>query len=397
MKRASLRIGMSGQSEVSKDQPQVPDFFPLQFVSGQVPVQFSLELLDQIRRAAIEALQTGPSGCRECAGLLYGRRSEQGLEIYAAQPLTCDDTGTSSFVLDAATLRSLESADKQLSADLELMGWYRSQTGAHDVTSDDRKALKALGLKRGVALIVSPSTDSACSGKLYSFSKNEVHPDPAQFPLPVANSATASAMIEPLDAPVEPDLPVETTIGVEIEPAAEYYAVREVAPLAPVAAPVSGPALNDVATLRSNTAIQRESQRNAARSGLEWGTKLLLCSAATLMIVFLVALVKVVPEGAVVAAQAPAPAFALDVSETDGKIQVRWDAADVAWADGGTIDLVDGPTRIIRTLDENLLHKGVYEYPVESSRIDVRMILKTGDRTSLQEAVLFAPKRSASR
>jgi hypothetical protein len=114
-----------------------------------VAIEYPLEVMDEIRAAAIEGLQRFARGGLEVAGVLFGVRRERGIRILTWRPISCEHSLGPTLQLserDRVLLtRSLEAASKDPDLQgLRPVGWFLSHTrndvllAPHDLEVFDR-------------------------------------------------------------------------------------------------------------------------------------------------------------------------------------------------------------------------------------------------------------------
>jgi len=99
--------------------------------------------MEEVRFAALEAFHKLPWGGLEIGGVLFGRRTEDGLEIRAARELPCEHARGPSFVLSERDHQRLPRLLESASREPELrglvpVGWFRSYTrGGAELSGED--------------------------------------------------------------------------------------------------------------------------------------------------------------------------------------------------------------------------------------------------------------------
>ncbi len=85
-------------------------------------------------------------------------------------------------------------------------------------------------------------------------------------------------------------------------------------------------------------------------------------------------------------------AIKLQVTESRGQLQIRWDSQSdlVRRATAGKLFITDGPGRWFVNLDSNRLRRGTVNYARQTGRVELRLALAEPDgRTSEQNAVFY--------
>src|SRR5438067_416034 len=103
-----------------------------------VAIEYSPEVLDEIRRLSVDGFNAFLHGGLETGGVLYGLREANRIVVVSFAELPCEHASGPAFVLsenDRAALSSL----MQPPAGLETVGWFRAHTRAGlELDADDR-------------------------------------------------------------------------------------------------------------------------------------------------------------------------------------------------------------------------------------------------------------------
>src|SRR5262249_24713370 len=94
-------------------------------------IEYSDRVLDEIRRAVVDAFFSIPRGGAEIGGILLGHRSEDRIRITGHAPLDCEHAHGPSFTLSGADenrlLELLADVPRRFPG-LQTLGWYHSHT-----------------------------------------------------------------------------------------------------------------------------------------------------------------------------------------------------------------------------------------------------------------------------
>ncbi len=80
-----------------------------------------------------------------------------------------------------------------------------------------------------------------------------------------------------------------------------------------------------------------------------------------------------------------------EVRETEGRLQIRWDAESdlVRRATGAKLFITDGAERLFVNLDPNRLRRGRVSYARQSGRVELRLALAEPDGRTLEQQTVF--------
>jgi len=128
-------------------------------------IEYSGEVLEQIRQTAVEGYHRVPRGGVETGGILFGTHIKGAVRITAWRPIACDYTSGPSFLLsendEAALARALKAyARNPRLTGLQPVGWYRSHNRSQIWLSDSDLTFFNRFFPRPwqIALIVRPAS-----------------------------------------------------------------------------------------------------------------------------------------------------------------------------------------------------------------------------------------------
>ncbi len=117
-----------------------PKFSTWSVPEGTRRIEYSSEVLEEIRQIAVEGYHAVPHGGVETGGILFGTQQKNVLRIKAWRPIACEYAKGPSFILtekEEATLAAqLKSFREPELARMEPVGWYRSHTRSEVLLSD---------------------------------------------------------------------------------------------------------------------------------------------------------------------------------------------------------------------------------------------------------------------
>jgi hypothetical protein len=123
-----------------------------------IAVEYSLGVLEEARRLAVDGFNAFSHGGRETGGILYGTREDTGVRVHSFAELACEHALGPRFLLsdnDRETLAGL----LQPRSGLEAVGWFRAHTrGGLDLDAADREMFERYFAKPlSLALILKPT------------------------------------------------------------------------------------------------------------------------------------------------------------------------------------------------------------------------------------------------
>ena len=407
-------------------------------------IEYSPRVLDDIRLAVVDAFFSLPRGGAEIGGILLGGHNVGRVIVTDHQPLECEHAFGPGFTLserDKARLTRLLAAE--MPPGLEPVGWYHSHTRSEIFLSETDLEVYRQFFPQAwqVALVIKPHTfQPARAGFFFRGPRGAVHTTASyrEFvlqPLAVRPLPAAGAPLEPgpealrvrptgkvLTVAAEPVAESDTASVAEpapaflLEPAAESDPELEYEPAPePAAEPDADPESAPIAAgheipsfLQNTTATPLWSRvwvkaLAAVLAGLAAGSAGYLTRQSWLPRL-LAGFERLRPTpasaagGAAVPASMPlgAPAsLGLNVLDTDGQLQIRWDRSSPAVRNGShaVLEILDSgqPLRAV-ALDDAHLESGYFTYAREGSQVDVALALDEPNGKHLRESTTFLGK-----
>jgi proteasome lid subunit RPN8/RPN11 len=365
-------------------------------------IEYSLRALDDIRLAVMDAFFSLPRGGAEIGGILLGQRLRRRLVIDDYLPLDCEHASGPSFVLsqrDRDALAELLASAERDPDGLRPVGWYHSHTRSEIFLSEADLALHERFFPEPwqVALVLKPHTfNPTRAGFFFREKDGKIHGTATyqEFvlePLPVrpvpAGVAPARESASSPRLPRGPDLrgPVITVVA-------------EAAPQQPAPGPGGTPEPAPEASAPQTADLPIPS--------------FLAPPAEPKSHRFLVAALAIVVCLAAVAAgyqtrdhwlprlttaiwPAPPLFIGLNTSDSDGQLQIQWDANStmVRRATDAILEIDDGPVRQEIQLDARHLQAGTITYSRQGARVDVKLaiLLPHGQRARGAASFLGRP------
>jgi hypothetical protein len=316
--------------------------------SSAFAVHYSLELLEEINRLAVEGFYAFRRGGLEVGGLLFGRRTSTGVEVLAHEPVPCEHALGPGFRLSASDRSRFDDLLEQSRAEsrfegLDPVGIYRSVTRRPlELSDEDAELAAAIQQESRVILILRPDAISPTKAAFFCFGPDGLRADTAEITLgmgrpqspefteeepapPVQEWAEPPASIQPDVPTVEQPVRVRVVRRVSTKPPRMRHAVRLVAAL--------------------------------LMAGALWW--LFAREAATL---------------------------GLTLADRSGQVHVEWNRAAVADARRGWIEIRDGASRIRTEFSPSELTHGSLYFLRRSDRTEVRMVIEAGDGRHHEES-----------
>jgi hypothetical protein len=352
----------------------MPDkIYHLGLESWRVPecpfvVEYDPDVLEEIRRLAMNAFHSLPRGGAEIGGVLFGTHAQDRLRIQAFRTVPCQYAFGPSFLLSEKDLEGMAALvdDSHREPSLEGLapvGWYHSKTRSDIHLSDQDLGIHDRFFPHPwqVALVVRPHTLGPSrvafffregDGRMRGGKAHQemtLRPAGRKAPLPRAEpEALAQAHANPPEPPP--------------------------APVAPEPAPLPVPPA---------TPAPRRSQ------ALPWTVAVL---ASAIAIALAIANTKHRAERPSPGPPALPTSVHLSASETDGQFYIRWDreALPVRTAKSGVLEIQDGTSRSTAPLNPENLINGTFTYARQNDRVDVRLTLERPDGSRVQESTGFS-------
>jgi hypothetical protein len=388
---------------------------------GSLSVEYAPEILDEIRREAVDAFFSLPHGGAEIGGILIGTRADRLVRILGYQPVPCEHARGPSFLLSendharmaklleplagrpggtAAAAGKLPPAAAVLQGvkveprpdQPEAVGWYHSHTRSDIVLSaaDLQICDRYFPQPGQLALVVRPhALQPTRAGFFFRGADGRFQSERSPREFLLEPSRGRPRRPEPRQkaahrTPPEPRV-VPAPAPASVAPVAAAAAAGPEPPPAPqlglpAAIPVEPP-------LPSFLAAPLNPLRRPA-----WRWMTAAIAAALLAVAgFLAA-----PFWRADRPVSAAPL--LSAVDQNGQLQIRWDraAAPVRRAKAGALEIVDGGSRSVVLLDPDRLRSGSFQYVRQSERIEVRLVLDQPDGQKIQEYTNFLGRLPAA-
>jgi len=357
--------------------------------ASPVTIEYSLVVIEEIRREVAEGFQKLSRGGIEVGGLLYGVRQGQMVRIMAIRPAACEHSGGPSFRLSERDRAALVEQMRQDPQDPRLeglmcVGWYVSHTRTEITLSESDQEIFSTYFPQPwqVTLVIRPSrggnmragffvrepggTVNASQSYLeFSFPDRlaAVFDHRGSFGERRAPEHRAEPRPEPRPEPRNfqrvPDSPAEVT--------------QDIPRFAQTPPPMT--------TLFAEPAPEPAAPAKASSAKKWFGL------AAALLVIAALA-----GAGArYLSFGSTNETIALSVLERDGQLDIEWNRASesVSKAVRGTLEIADGPQTRTIPLSPAELAQGKFSYKRETGDIQVRMSVDGPDGKKLQEASRF--------
>lgn len=335
-------------------------------------VEYPLPVLNEIRAAAVAGFCRFPRGGIEVGGILFGSHDGDAVRILESRPVEIEYALGPSFVLserDHARFAEALAAGA-VETGLEPVGWYHSHTRSEvslspqDIEIHDRYFGKAWQ----VALVLRPEPFGTARAAFFVREAGGY----------LAAESRAGEFAIPVVGPKVRALPV--TGQEQLVKAASAPAI------AALAVDTPEPEEAEVLSPQARRAAAQAAGWPRARPGaFRWIPAALA----------LIALSLAVWAGARWwwNSSQPEP-LALRVLDAGGQLQISWDrdARPVRRAQSGTLEIQDGPNRIVLPFDSERLLAGSVTYARHSENVEVRLSVDRNGRPQAEEFVRFLGK-----
>ena len=368
-------------------------------VASPVLIEYSLVVLEEIRREVAEGFQKLSRGGIEVGGLLYGMREGNTVRIMAIRPAACEHASGPAFRLserDRAALREqmrLDQKDPRLEG-LVRVGWYISHTRTEISLTESDQEIFATFFEQPwqVTLVVRPSRGGNMRAGFFvresdgSVNATQSHLE-FNFPDRLAGTFERRAP-EPRGVyrPAEPIAPSIPSIPKE---AAEVAPVRVpvASQLAPSVRLEDSPSPAGITSPGMTSLFGEPEPASQLAAGKKpSATKWILAAVA------LIVLAGLAVAGARFISIGPrSESLALSVLEREGQLDIQWNRAAeaVSKAVSGELEIVDGPQTRTIPLSAAELGQGKFSYKRETGDIQVRMSVAQSNGAKVQEASRF--------
>jgi proteasome lid subunit RPN8/RPN11 len=346
-----------------------PPEFATWSVSGHaIRIEYSSEVLSEIRATAVEGYHRVRRGGVETGGILFGTHQKNTVRISAWRPVACEYSTGPSFVLSEQEAAKLEESlqawrnDPELTA-LEAVGWYRAHNRSEILLSDSDQQFFARFFPEPwqVALIVRPASFAPTrAGFFFREADGSLRTQSShrEFVLP---QPQAVARAEEMPIAAEP--PVEA--GLEMPPASEPPPVVETADPVPVTnrAPLVLP-------------VPHAEPRNASPRWKWYGAAVVVVVAAVTLVLWLLK---------------PASGLSLSATDTSGQLRIAWDraAGPIRHATGGSLEILDRGSHMEVKLTPADLRSGSVSYARQSGDVVLRLMVYVSGSGPVTEMTHF--------
>jgi proteasome lid subunit RPN8/RPN11 len=371
-------------------------------------IEYSAQVLDDIRLAVMDAFFSLPRGGAEIGGVLLGRFENGRLAISDYAALDCEHATGPSFTLsarDEARLTELLAAHANDAGGRRPVGWYHSHTRSEIFLSDADLAIHRRFFPEPwqVALVMKPHTfQPTRTGFFFRQADGTIRADrpcrednldalpvrqmPGGIPaVPTSNdySARRFRQDEPAVRVLEPPPPVEASVP---------------APPAPIrpAGPLPEPPAAEVTSPRFLIETPAAGRRWMVVGIGIVATLGVLGAAFEIRDMWLPAVLSAFRH-APAAASAPVapPSLGLGTIDRDGQLQISWDrnSATVQRASDAVLEINEGgPMLTAVQLDNPHLLAGSFTYARTAEKVDVRLIVHQKGGPDLREVTSFLGK-----
>jgi proteasome lid subunit RPN8/RPN11 len=358
-------------------------------------VEYSLQVMEELRTLAEAGYRKIPHGGIECGALLLGSLDGDVVRIREWRPIECEHALGPGFVLSENDLTGLAALLERVGLDPVLdglvpVGWFHTHTRSSLFLSEQDIAVHRRFFHEPwqVALVMALAKDQPVragfflrqpDGALYGAASAQVFtvaPNPAMLSRP---SRRTGASTKPVALPVVETPPPKRTTPSRARP----LGFSATAPAVPTPAVLEQPA---AATPKQPAELPPPPsflQQQPERPGFAWK---LLAVVAGVLVLGGVAVV-----GWSIWTALPADAIALRLEEKRDQLIVRWDhnAAPVRRAQRAVLQIADGAGRTQLDLNAEEARLGSVTYARGGEDVEVRLTLYEDGRQSAQESARF--------
>jgi proteasome lid subunit RPN8/RPN11 len=343
-------------------------------------IEYSPRVLDDIRLEVVEAFFSVPHGGAETGGILLGNWDGKRLAITDYAALDCEHAFGPTFTLskrDQARLGDLLTTRGKNGA--RPVGWYHSHTRSEILLSDVDEAIHRRFFPEAwqVALVLKPQTfQPTKAGFFFRGADGAI----------LAKTSYKEIVLAPLPAKPTPS-------------AAEAEAEPPRAP-APFASRDGAPAVATASGRGEHTPVPKFLDLPPRPSRRWQQVALPLLAFATMGIAAYLWRDLWMPRALALAQQSPTPSpptppLGLNTIDSDGQLQIRWNAnlTAIQKATEGVLSIdAGGPAPQQIPLDKAHLRSGVFTFERQTERVDVSLSLPQPDGTPMREGTTFMGK-----
>lgn len=350
-----------------------------------VVVEYSTQVLEELRAAAEEGFQKIPHGGIEVGAVLLGTREPGVVRVLEWRPIECEHAKGPGFVLSSKDLSGLEVLLEHCQQAPELrallpVGWFHTHTRSKIFLSPDDLAIhdRFFAKPDDVALVMRLTKDQpASAGFFVRDTHGAIQPDASALeftvvPDPAALLGPTRLTAARRGSPSRRDRSAQPVAGAVLSPPP--------APQVQLPRDVPRPdAVSEPSTFRRPPLPERQPPSNSFRF------------AKVAIVVAGVASLAVFGWSAIDLWRASPMTASLKLEEVNGQLEVRWDhaARPVRSADRGVVTIQDGNLRRGIDLTEEDVRRGTVFYTRRAEDLQVRLELYKGDQIVLQEMARF--------
>ena len=355
-----------------------------------VTIEYSLVVIEEIRREVSQGFQRMSRGGIEVGGVLYGVREGRTVRIVAMRPISCEHARGPAFLLSDKDRMELH---EQLVADAQdprlegmiSVGWFLSHTRSDITLADSDMETYSIFFPAPwqVALVVRPGRGGTMRGGFFvretdGTVRTERSYLEFNFPDRLAGVLDRSAGRLPRERGNARRPPQHLS-----EPAPGESASAPAMPREQVPSPPPPPAASELRSATPGSEIPLP-RRAAAGHRRKWYW-LAPWAIAVLSIGYL-GVRSLIPH-----TSAAPESIALAILEREGQLQIEWkpDAAPVAAAKSGSLEIIDGGDSQIVPLTQPILATGRFTYQRRTGDVEVRMTVTDASGAKVQEASRF--------
>jgi proteasome lid subunit RPN8/RPN11 len=348
-----------------------PKFGSWSVDASPVSIEYSLVVIEEIRREVSEGFQRLSRGGIEVGGILYGTQDGRTVRILAIRPIACEHARGPAFLLSDQDRRALveqlarDRSDSQLEG-FVAAGWFLSHTrsGIYLTDSDLEIYNEYFSAPWQVTMVVRPGRGGSMRAGFFVREADgnvETSRSYLEFNFPDRLSAV-------LDRSPRPERP-GSRLYVERSGIDRRSQLPELAPLALPSREEKLPP----GTSQAPQLLPAPSPRKKWPWLVAWAA--IVVTLAVLSLRFLLE-----PAG-------PQP-LSLTLVERDGQLQIEWNprSKPVAAATRGSLAIADGKEIQNLNLTAAELSSGHHEYRRKGGDVEVRLIVQTAGGQSVQEA-----------
>ena len=424
----------------------------ISLASWQVPecrflIEYSLPILDEIRRISVDAFFSLPRGGAEIGGILFGAHGDDTVRIQAYRPMACEHAFGPGFVLSDKDKAQLTAQFDELRRDpglrgMEVVGWYHSHTRSEIFLSDaDLNVYREFFPEPWqIALVLRPSGMKptragfffrAADGSIHSEASYHefiagAHPAPhsaAPAPRPV-NGKPAVVPIAPatVPAPAEPvSVPAPAVPSAQAEKIIPAVGDDETHPVAITQSEASVEPETAVAPLPPANALLPYTDTVPARRPPEINPPIEMRPAEFVPPAFLappqsrrsrrwiwVSLVAILSFAAtayftssswLTLLERKPINMHLQALDYSGQLGIQWDHETLAALNlaGGALEITDGSSKTSVPLDPVKIRSGSFQYLRRSEMVEVHLSVRLTNGRTLEEFTSFIGQKPSRR